>query len=79
MVSDHGFFPMISDDHRGAMIAHHRRHAMVANHEAAAIIAAVTGCGCVVYGKNSETCRECDGNAGQCPDIGFHGWLLFDT
>jgi len=79
MVSDHGFFPMISDDHGGAMIAHDRRHAMVANHEAAAIIAAVTGCGCVVYGKNSETCRECDGNAGQCPDISFHGWLLFDT
>jgi hypothetical protein len=42
MVSDHGFCPMISDDHGLTMITDHGWHAMIANHEAAAIVAAVT-------------------------------------
>ncbi|UVF19293.1 hypothetical protein HPT29_023145 [Microvirga terrae] len=79
MVSDHGFVPMVSDDHGGSMITHHGWHAMIANHEAAAIIAAVAGCGSIVNSNKSETGRERNGNAGQRPDISFHGRLLFDT
>ena len=60
---------MIADDHGRAIIA---------DHEAAAIVTAVTCCGSVVCGNETQTDGERDSNSGHCRNTSIHGRLLFN-